>query len=527
MIRRRALLRTGAAAALAAPRLARAAAETTLRFVPQTDIAGYDPVWSSAQVTRNYAYLVFDTLYGVNSAYEAKPQMAEGAVHNGDHTDWTVTLRPGLRFHDGDPVLARDCVASLIRWGKRDSFGQPLMDATEEISAPDDRTIRFRMKRAFPLLEDALAKSSANMAGMMPERLAKTDPYKQIAEVVGSGPFRLVPEEGVSGARVVFARNADYVPRGDGVPEWTSGPKVVHFDRVEWQIIPDAATAAAALQNGEVDWWEAPTTDYLSLLRGARDVKVALTDPSGSMPVLRMNWLYPPFDNPAIRRAVLAATSQLDFMQAVAGNDPSLYRTGVGVFPPGTVFASDAGIEAVRGTPDFARIRRDLAAAGYKGERVVVLGTSDRAAVKAMGDVAADMLAKMGMNVDYQIGEWAAVNARSVRKDPPDKGGWNVFFGIWSGLSTINPVVHQSLRGNGAAGWTGWPTSPRLEALRAAWLDAPDLAAQKRIAADMQVTAFEEVPYVPLGQFFQPVAYRANLSGIVTGFPIFWNVRRG
>ena len=350
MMRRRTVL-ASSAVVLAAPALLRAAEQTTLKFVPQTDIAGYDPIWSSAQVTRNYAYLVFDTLYGVDKAYQAKPQMAEGATHDADFRDWTVTLRPGLRFHDGEPVRARDCAASLVRWGKRDSFGALLMEAVDELATPDDRTLRFRMKKPFPMLPDALAKSTANMAAMMPERLAQTDPYQQIPEVIGSGPFRLVPGEGVSGARIIFARNADYQPRQDGVPEWTSGPKIVHFDRVEWLIIPDAATAAAALQNGEIDWWEAPTPDYLPFLRRARDVTVALTDPSGSMPVLRMNWLQPPFDKPAIRRAVLAATAQLDFMQAVAGTDTDLYRTGVGIFPPGTACASTAGLAAVTTRP--------------------------------------------------------------------------------------------------------------------------------------------------------------------------------
>ena len=525
MIGRRTLLGTGAGL-LTAPALVRAASQTTLRFVPQTDVTGFDPIWSVAQVTRNYALLVFDTLFGVDAAYRAQPQMAEGAGSEDGDRRWTVRLRPGLRFHDGTPVLARDCAASLRRWGKRDSFGQVLFDAVDELSATDDRTLLFRMKRPFPMLLDALAKSTANLPAIMPERLAATDPFKQTPEVVGSGPFRLLPDETVSGVRVAFARNEDYRPREDGPVEWTAGPKVVHFDRVTWEVIPDPATAAAALQSGEVDWVEQPSPDYLDLLRRRAGITVATTDPSGSLPALRMNWLYPPFDNPAIRRLVLRAVSQTDFMQAVVGTDEAFYRTGVGFFPPGTACASEAGLDRLQGPADFARLRRELAATGYAGQPVVVLGVSDRAAVKAMGDVAVDMFGRMGLNVDYQVGDSGTITSRANKKEPPAQGGWNVYFGIWGGLSVINPVVQQYLRSDGGRAVAGWPNSSAIEALRAAWLEARLPAEQKAVSERIQLQALDDVPYVPLGQFFQPIAYRSDLTGIVTGFPIFWNIRR-
>ena len=515
----------GMGAGLGAPALAQGS--RVVRFVPQTDITSFDPVFSSTQVTRNYAFLVYDTLFGLDANLLPQPQMAEGFTAEDGQRRWTIRLRPGLVFHDGTPVLARDCVASIRRWGARDSFGRALMAATDELSAPDDRTILFRMKRAFPLLPFGLAKSTANMAGIMPERLASTPADRQITEVVGSGPFRYRPEESVAGARIVFTRHEGYRPREGGETGWTAGPKVAHLDRVEWVVIPDAATAAAALQNGEVDWWETPTPDYLPLLSAKRDLVVRVNDTTGGLPILRFNFLNPPFDNPAIRRAVLAGTSQLDFMQAMAGTDPSLFRTGVGFFPPGTPYASDAGLSALSDTPDLAAARRAVVAAGYKGERIVVMGPGDRASVKAASDVAADMLAKIGFNVDYQVADWGTVSARANRKEPPEQGGWSVYFGIWSGLSVINPAVHQSLQGTGATAWTGWPTLPKLEALRTEWLSAPDLPAQQRIARDIQLQCFEDVPYVPLGQFFAPVAYRRNLRDMVTGFPIFWQVKRG
>ena len=524
--RRQALALAGFGAGLGRPALVAAQDARVLRFVPQTDITGYDPVFSSTQVTRNYAYLVYDTLFGLDKDLLPQPQMAEGFASEEDGKRWTIRLRPGLMFHDGTPVLARDCVASIRRWGARDPFGQSLMAATEDLSATDDRTIVFRLSKPFPLLTFGLAKSTANMVAIMPERLASTPPHQQITEVVGSGPYKLMREQSVIGARIVFARNEAYRPREGGEVGWTAGPKVAHFDQVEWHIIPDAATAAAALQNGEVDWWETPTPDYLPLLGRRRDVVVDVNDTTGGMPVMRFNFLHPPFDNPAIRRAVLAATSQMEFMHAMAGTDASLFRTGVGFFPPGTPYASDAGLSVLSDTPDLDQARRAIREAGYRGERVVVLGPGDRAAVKAASDVAADLLTRLGFNVDYQVADWGTVSARVVRREPPEAGGWSVFFGIWSGLSVINPAVHQSLQGSGARAWTGWPDLPELEAVRLSWLDAPDLGAQQRIARVIQERAFQDVPYVPLGQFFAPVAYRRNLRDVVTGFPVFWNVRR-
>ena len=524
MLKRRTLLGAGAAA-LAAPGLAGAQSARALRFIPQSDLAVLDPIWTTAYVTRNHAMMVFDTLYGTNSQYKVSPQMVDGHVTEADGKTWRLTLRSGLKFHDGSPVLARDCVASITRWGKRDSFGQALMAATDEVSAADDRTIVFRLKQPFSLLPDALGKTGSNVCAIMPERLARTDPFTQVNEMVGSGPYRFKASERVPGSLVVYERNADYVPRSDGVASFTAGPKVVSFDRVEWHVIPDAATAASALRNGEVDWWENPTPDLLPLLRRSKDLRVQIQDPTGNLGVMRPNFLYPPFDNPAIRRALLGAVDQKDFMAAAAGDDPSLSHTPVGVFCPGTPMASDVGMDVLTGRRDLDKVRRDLQAAGYKGEKVVVLAATDFPIINAIANVGADMLKRCGMNVDYQAVDWGTVVQRRAKKDPPDKGGWNVFFTYWAGLDMFNPAVDQSIRGNGAAGWFGWPEFPQLEQLRNAWLDASDLAAQKSIAERIQTDFWQEVPYYPLGQLLQPTAYKAALTGILSGFVIFWNVK--
>src|SRR5215469_4212904 len=208
-MRRRTFL-ASTALSLAAPAIARGEASQVLKFVPQADLAVLDPVWTTTYQTRDHGLLVFDTLFGLDSHFEPQPQMAEDAVSEDDGKSWRITLRPDLMFHDDTKVLARDCVASIKRWGTRDGFGQALIAATEAISAPDDTTILFRMKYPFPLLPDALAKTPPSMCPIMPERLAATDPYKQVTEMVGSGPYRYKPDERVPGSRVVYERNPKY-----------------------------------------------------------------------------------------------------------------------------------------------------------------------------------------------------------------------------------------------------------------------------------------------------------------------------
>ena len=536
-MRRRGLLATSLAAGLAVPPLAlpglvraRAASSggSVLRFVPQSDLAVLDPIWSTAYVTRNHALMVFDTLYGMDSAFRARPQMVAGHEVSPDGLDWRLTLREGLRFHDGEPVLARDCVASIRRWGARDGFGQTLMAATEELSAEGDRVIRFRLKRPFPLLPDALGKAGSAICAIMPERLAKTDPFTQVTEMVGSGPFRFLAQERVAGSRVVYARHEQYVPRPEdeagGPADFTAGPKRVHFDRVEWHVLPDAATAANAMRAGEMDWWENPTADLLPMLRQDAKLTVAQRDVAGYVGCLRFNHLNPPFDNTAIRRALLGAVSQADYMTAVAGTDRSNWSDGVGYFPPVSPLASDAGMASLTGPRDLAAARRALAEAGYDGQKVVLLSPSDFPTLKALADVTADLLRRLGMNLDEQAMDWGSMVQRLPKRDPVGAGGWSVFGTFWSGIDQINPAVHSYLRGNGTA--TGWPRSEALESLRDEWLAAPDAAAQKAIAARIQEQAFRDVPYIPLGQMLASTVFRREIVDIPKGFVLFWSTRR-
>ncbi|HEX5325734.1 MAG TPA: ABC transporter substrate-binding protein [Acetobacteraceae bacterium] len=524
-MRRRQFL-AAATAALATPSIARGQARQTLTFVPQADLAVLDPIWTTTYQTRDHGFLVFDTLFGIDASYRPQPQMVDGVETSADEKQWTLTLRPGMKYHDNTPVLARDCVASVKRWGARDAYGQALLAATDELAAPDDRTIRFRLKYPFPLLPQALGKRPPSMCAIMPERLAQTDPYKQVTEMVGSGPFRYKADERVPGSLVVYEKFAGYVPRTGGTPSGTAGPKVVHLDRIEWHIIKDPSTVAGAMQQGEIDWWLVPDADLLPLLR-SKKLTVRTNDPTGFIATMRFNQLHPPFDNPAIRRAMLGAVNQTEYMIGMVGTDPEVRHVPCGVFTPGTPMASDAGLEVLTGPRDLGKVKQALAAAGYKNEKVVLLAPTDIASAKALADITNDMMKKLGVNIDYQAMDWATLVQRRAKKQPVDEGGWSIYHTSWSGTDMLNPVGHQFLRGNGAAATVGWPDAPKLEALRTEWLRAGDLPTQKKIATEMQLQAFVDVPYIPLGQYFAPTAFQANMSGVLTGNPVFWSIRKG
>ena len=527
---RRNLLGAGAAAGASSllPRfaIAQPANSRVLRFIPQSDVGTLDPIVTTAYVTRNHAFLIWDTLYGLDADLKPQPQMVEGHTVEDDGKRWTLTLRSGLRFHDGEPVRAQDCVASIRRWQRRDPLGQELAARTDDLLATDDRTIVFRLKKPFPLLPDALGKVGTPVPFMMPERLANTDPFRAVTEFIGSGPFRFKTDERVQGSRFVYERFADYKPRESGTPSWTSGPKRAFVDRVEWQVTPDSATASAALQSGEVDWWENPPNDLLPPLRRARDIVIDLPDPTGQLGFARFNHLQAPFNNPKLRRALLGAISQADFMTAAFGSERGAWRDKVGFFPEGTPFASDAGMAALTGPRDLEKVKREVAASGYKGEPVVLLGATDFPIINALCLVGADLFKQVGLNVDYVSSDWGTVVQRRNNREAVDKGGWSVFFTYWAGFDTLSPGVNQTIRGNGTNGWFGWASSERLEAKRAEWFDAPNLAAQQQAAREQQAIAFEEAPTLPLGQAFVATAYRRTLVDLPKGPPFFWNARK-
>ena len=511
------------AAVLAAPRILRAEGAKTLTFVPHADLASFDPVWTTADITRNFSLAVYDTLYAFDADFKVQPQMVAGEKVEQDGKVWEMTLRDGLKFHDGTPVRARDCVATIQRFGKRDPMGQALIARTDEITAPSDKVIRIRLKKPFSLTSYALAQV---YCAIMPERIAKTDAFTQISEPIGSGPFKYVAAERIPGQRVVFEKFADYAPRADGKPSFNAGPKVAYIDRAVWTFIQDPATASVALENGEVDWWENPTIDLVPHLKANDKLTIAVKDRTGEIGCLRFNHLFAPFDKPAVRKVVLAAMDQKEVMQVVAGAVPDIIKTDVGLFVPGTPMASDVGVEVTRGPKDLNKLKENLKQAGYAGEKVVVLAATTIPSIWQEAQVATDTLKKLGMNVDMQALEWGTVVQRRSVKEPVDKGGWNIFYTYLGGFGNISPGPNIAIRGNGTSAWFGWPSDDKMETLRDQWFEAPDVPAQQKICREMQVRFWENPSYVPLGMYDLPNAFHKYLTDIHDGWPQMYGVKK-
>ena len=526
---RRDFLATGTIAAigLAAPRIARAQDARILRFVPQANLSSLDAIAGTQYVVRNASLLVWDTLFGLDHTITARPQMVEAYENSPDFKDWTFKLRPGLKFHDGEPVLGRDVVASLQRWMVRDTMGQRIKATLLEMTTPDDRTVRIRLDKPFPKMLFALGKQNAPVAEIMPERIAKTDPFKLITEYVGSGPMKFAKDEWVPGSKAVFTRFADYQPRPEKA-DWLAGGKRMNFDRIEWQILPDDATKAAALQNGEIDWWENPIPDLVPLLKKNRNLNVDISDDFGNIGTFRMNHLWKPFSDVRARRAIMMAMAQEDYMRSVVGDDPKLWQKLPSFFTPGTPFSTTAGGEILEGPRNYDAAKKLLAESGYNGEKIVLLVATDIAITKAEGDVSADLLGnKLGMNVDYQALDWGTVGARRAKKESPAEGGWNVFHTWHAGADCINPAPYTALDAGGDKAWFGWPNSPKIQADIAAWYDAPDAAAEKVAMDTINRDSMEFVTYAPTGFFLQYQSWRKNLSGVVKApFPVFWDVTK-
>lgn len=522
---RRTLLAATAAASLARPALGQSDRAHTLRFVPAADVIILDPLTTTAYPTRNHGHMCWDTLYGPDQDFVMRPQLCAGHVVEDDGLRWVFTLRPGIRFHDNEPIRAQDAVASVNRWSARDTLGQTLRDRTAEMRALDDRRFEIRLKQRFGPMLEALGKPSSYPCFVYPERFAAVDPARPFTEVVGSGPYRFVAAERLSGARAVYQRFAGYVPNPNP-PNLFGGAKLAHFERVEFVWMSDAGTAAAAIQAGEVDWWEQVAPDLRPVLRRHRDVVVERTDFGGLMAFLRFNQLHPPFDNPAVRRALLASINQADFMTAIMGTDRALWSDGIGAFPTSSPLANDEGIAALTAPRSFEAAQRGLREAGYANQPVAVLHPTDVVNNNALTTVLTDALKRSGLNAESITSDWGTVLGRRARQEPPAQGGWNALIVVFGGVDLGNPGVHPLLRGNGRQAWFGWPNSPALEAMREEWLDAPGLDAQKAIARRIQAQLWQDVPFIPLGQYFVDSAWRRNLTGIQRGMTLPINVRR-
>jgi len=493
---------------------------STLRFIPHADLKVLDPVWTTAYITRNHSYMIYDSLFGTDEKLRVKPQMVDKWSSTDKGMKWSFTLRDGLKWHDGQPVVAEDAVESVKRWTKRDPLGKLLAAHTAKLAVVDRKTFALELAQPFGLVLDALGKPSSNVPFIMPARIAATPDSEQIKEFVGSGPFRFVRDEWQPGNQVVYLRNPDYVPRSDA-PSGSTGGKKVTLDKVIWRYIPDAATAGAALDAGEVDWWENPPLDFVPRIEKNPALATLIQDPRGTQGWIRPNHLQPPFNNKKARQALLYMVDQAAYLQAAIGQ-PKYFRTCPALFTCGGPWESSAGAPAKQ---DLSHARQLVKESGYDGRPVVVLDPSDIALTHGAALVSRELMTQVGFNVDLQAMDWSTVVARRAKKDPPAQGGWNVLFTWWIASDVINPAVHAGISGAGSSAWFGWPENGQIEKLKTDWVRATDRARQKQIAEEIQKIAYDEVMYVPFGQWVLPTAYRKSVQGVLPfPAPVFWNV---
>jgi peptide/nickel transport system substrate-binding protein len=495
-----------------------------LRIVPFADLQVIDPINTTAGNVQSHALHVYDFLFGRDAEERPQPQMVDTWSMSADGLTWRFRLRSGLAFHDGAPVTAEDVIASLRRWGARDPYGRQLMAITEAMTADDAASFTWVLRQPYALMLEALSKSTSNVPAVMPKRVAETDPFRNITDATGSGPFIFVREEWVPGSRVVYRRNPNYVPRSEPA-SGTAGGKVAKVDRIEWRIIADPQSAVFALVNGEVDFLENPPVDLHPDLK-ARGIPLLRTNVLGFQGMLRPNHLHPPFNDVRARRALLYLMDQEDYLRAMFG-EPESWRICRAFFNCGTQFASDAGAEPTFGK-DKARARALMAEAGYNGEPIVLLHPTDIAFLSAATQVLAQDLRSIGVNVQMLSMDFATMAQRRANRNPPAQGGWHLGMTWWNAAGSADPVGNVPMQASCERAWPGWPCDAAHQELIDTF--GRSRTAQERLANAVRVqeSAYRFVPYVPFGQWFQPVAHSPRLRGLlpVPGVMAFWNVEK-
>jgi peptide/nickel transport system substrate-binding protein len=496
----------------------------TLRVVMHSDLKILDPIWSGGYITRNHGYMIYDTLFATDAHGEIRPQMVDRYEVSTDKLTYTMTLRDGLLWHDGKPVTAEDCVASVKRWGGRDTFGQKLMSFVKDVVVVDARSFRILLKEPTGLVLPALGKPSVYVPFMMPKRVADTSSNDQITDVTGSGPFVFKKDEWKPGDKAVYVKFAQYRPRPEP-PSGLAGGKVAKLDRVEWRAIADHQTAINALLSNEIDLIESPPHDLLPVLKKDPNIKLVQGNPLGFQYAFRFNTLHPPFDNVKIRQALWYAFNQEDFLKAVIG-DPAYYKVCKALFVCGTPLESTKGMDGLLES-DFAKARALIKEAGYDGTPIVLLHSTDVAVLTNLAPVAKSLTEKAGLKVDLQSMDWQTLVTRVAKKEPPAQGGWHAFVTAWAAADILNPVMTGFLNASCDKAMRGWPCDAEIERLRDQYAREINPAKLKTIAEAVQVRVTQYPTHIHLGQWFQPSASRRNVDGFVAApVTVFWNIEK-
>ncbi|HTR85641.1 MAG TPA: ABC transporter substrate-binding protein [Reyranella sp.] len=500
-----------------------AEAQSTLRVVNHSDLKILDPIWTTAYIVRNHGYMIYDTLFALDGNLEVKPQMVDKWTVSPDKLTWTFTLRDGLEFSDGTPVTSDDVIPSLKRWAVRLPLGQLLWTKVAEVKALDPKTFQILLKAPTGIMLQALGQPSG-AAFIMPKKVAETDPFKQIDDYTGSGPFIFLKDQWKPGDKTVYVKNPRYKPRPEPA-SGLAGGKIAKLDRVEWVAIPDQQTATNALLKGEIDMIESPQHDLFKIMEADPGIKLVNLNKWGNQYIYRFNHLYPPFDNPKARLAMLYALNQKDFLDGVIG-DPKYYKTCKAMFMCDTPYASTKGFED-KFESNFAKSKELLKEAGYDGKPVVLMQSTDLYVLANLAPVAKSLMERGGLKVDLQAMDWSTLVNRRAKKDPPDKGGWNVFMTSSASVDVVDPLGNTYINAAGDGAWFGWPKDEALLKMRAQFADEADQAKRKDIALQMQLRVAESPTHAWLGQWYQPAAMRKNVNGALESpVTIFWNIEK-
>jgi len=511
------------AATLGAPE---ARAQKVLTVVPHSNLAILDPIWTTAYMSRNHGYMIYDTLFGTDEASKIQPQMVDKWTVSKDKKVYDFTLREGLEFHDGAPVTGEDVVASLARWGKRDPMGGALMSFVDKLEASGKSSFRITLKEPAGFVLEALGKPSSNVPFIMPKRVAETPPTEQIKEYIGSGPYVFVREEFKPGDKAVYVKNPKYKPRKEK-PSGTAGGKQVYVDKVVWNLaLRDYQAQVNALSKGEVDILEVVPFQHYDTMR--KDPNIEVRKPKiGLQYMCRFNHLHPPFNNAKVRQAVLASFSQAPFLKAQVGVT-ELYKPCASMFTCGTPYGVPTGSE-IQSKSNMKKAQELLKASGYDGTPVVIMKPTDLASIDKLPEVAAQLMRQAGLKVDLQAMDWQTLVSRRAKKELPKDGGWNMFCTAWVSPDIGNPVNHAALPARGAATpWFGWPEDAKLEELRAAFMKETDEKKKIALAGEVQKRAFEVATHAPLGEYTQPEAGRKAIKGWLTSglAHTYWNISK-
>jgi peptide/nickel transport system substrate-binding protein len=498
-------------------------AQTTFRVVNHSDLKILDPIWTTAYIVRNHGYMIYDTLFALDGNLEVKPQMVDKWTESPDHLTWTFTLRDGLEFHDGTPVTSADVVPSLRRWAARMPYGQLLFTKVSEVKALDPKTFQIQLKSPTGIMLAALSQPSG-AAFIMPRKVAETDPFKQIDDYTGSGPFIFLKDQWKPGDKTVYVRNPRYKPRPEPA-SGLAGGKIAKLDRVEWVAIPDQQTAMNALLKGEIDMIESPQHDLFKVMTADPNVKLVNLNKWGNQYIFRFNFLHPPFDNAKARQALYYAFNQKDFLDGVIG-DPRYYKVCKAMFMCDTPYASTKGFDDKLDS-NFIKAKELVKESGYDGRTVVLMHSTDLYVLANLAPVAKSLMERAGFKVDMQSMDWQTLVSRRAKKDPPDKGGWNVFLTSSASVDIVDPLANTYTNAIGDNAWFGWPKDELLVKLRAQFADETDETKRKALALAMQERVAESPTHIFLGQWYAPVALRKNVTGnLESPVTVFWNIEK-